>query len=64
MIEHRESLVGTLTKELLRNAEGIREVLVEASRELTSKISDMCKHFHLPRVKVLLSLREFSEEEK
>ncbi|WP_148683584.1 hypothetical protein [Fervidicoccus fontis] len=55
--------MGTPTKELLRNAEGIREVLVEASRELTSEISSACRILHLPGVEVLLSLKESQEEE-
>jgi hypothetical protein len=38
-------------------------MLLEASRELTSEISSVCKSLHLPRVEVLLSLREFREEE-
>ncbi|WP_434730818.1 hypothetical protein WLZ34_03955 [Thermogladius sp. KZ2Tp1] len=55
--------MGTPTKELLRNAEGILEVLVDASRELTSEISSACRILHLPGVEVLLSLKEFREEE-
>ncbi len=53
-----------LTKELLRNAESIYKALIESSRELTSEISSVCKSLHLPRVKVLLSLREFHEEDE
>ncbi|MGC8988443.1 hypothetical protein [Infirmifilum sp.] len=53
----------TSTKELLESAESIYKMLLEASRELTSEISSVCKSLQLPRVEVLLSLREFHEEE-